>query len=94
MVDFLALALSHGLLAFAIWRLLQRDDLDADAARASVEDKDGLDHRGGPLQNSRAPESPRATPRQRRRGVIWPRSEDDSVSARREADNRDDAEDA
>ena len=30
MVDYFALALSHGLLAFAAWRLLWRDDLDRD----------------------------------------------------------------
>jgi hypothetical protein len=28
MVDILALTLSHGLLLFAVWKLLQRDDLD------------------------------------------------------------------
>ncbi len=30
MVDYFALALSHGLLALAVWRLLWRDDLDRD----------------------------------------------------------------
>lgn len=30
MVDFLALALSHGLLALAAWRLMLRGDLDRD----------------------------------------------------------------
>ena len=30
MVDILALLLSHGLLALAAWRLILRDDLDAD----------------------------------------------------------------
>jgi len=29
-IDNLALALTHGLLALAIWRLLRRADLDAD----------------------------------------------------------------
>lgn len=28
MIDYFALALTHGLLAIAFWRLLQRDDLD------------------------------------------------------------------
>lgn len=32
MVDYFALALSHGLLALAGWKLLQRGDLDADPA--------------------------------------------------------------
>jgi hypothetical protein len=31
LVDILSLALTHGLMAVALWRLLQRDDLDRDA---------------------------------------------------------------
>ena len=34
MVDILALAISHGLLLLAAWRLLARPDLDADGAQA------------------------------------------------------------
>ena len=30
MIDFFALALSHGLLALACWRILRRDDLDTE----------------------------------------------------------------
>jgi len=30
MIDLFAIALSHGLIALAAWRLLGRDDLDAD----------------------------------------------------------------
>lgn len=30
MIDYFALALSHGLLALALWRLTQRSDLDRD----------------------------------------------------------------
>jgi hypothetical protein len=30
LVDILSLALTHGLMAVALWRLLQRDDLDRD----------------------------------------------------------------
>jgi hypothetical protein len=30
MVDYFALAISHGLLAIAVWRLLARADLDED----------------------------------------------------------------
>jgi hypothetical protein len=32
MVDWIAILVSHGLLAFAFWRLLWRDDLDDEAA--------------------------------------------------------------
>lgn len=35
MIDNFALALSHGLLLIAAWRLLSRDDLDDDGAPAS-----------------------------------------------------------
>jgi hypothetical protein len=30
-IDIFALALSHGLIALALWRLVWRDDLDGDA---------------------------------------------------------------
>ena len=30
MVDYFTLALSHGLLIIALWRIVQRDDLDRD----------------------------------------------------------------
>ena len=41
MVDIFALALSHGLLALAAWRLMLRDDLDGDpAAPAAGQDGD------------------------------------------------------
>lgn len=33
MVDIIALAVSHGLLALAVWRLAWRPDLDLDGAR-------------------------------------------------------------
>ena len=36
MIDNFALALSHGLLLLAAWRLLSRDDLDDDAAEPSA----------------------------------------------------------
>jgi hypothetical protein len=35
-VDILTLALTHGLMAVALWRLLWRDDLDRDAGDASA----------------------------------------------------------
>ena len=34
MVDILSLALTHGLMAIALWRLLSRDDLGQDPADA------------------------------------------------------------
>jgi hypothetical protein len=30
MIDYFALALSHGLIALALWRMLQRSELDAE----------------------------------------------------------------
>ena len=38
MIDFFALALSHGLLALACWRILLRGDLDAESAAAPLSD--------------------------------------------------------
>lgn len=40
MVDYFALALSHGLLALAAWRLLWRDDLDRDPEPAAEREPD------------------------------------------------------
>ncbi|GAA4765092.1 hypothetical protein [Novosphingobium ginsenosidimutans] len=37
MVDYFALALSHGLLMLAVWHLLWRDDLDKDPAPPEAE---------------------------------------------------------
>ena len=37
MIDFLALALSHGLLALACWRILRRGDLDAESIASPAE---------------------------------------------------------
>ncbi len=34
MIDYFALALTHGLLVIAFWRLLGRDDLDAESLDA------------------------------------------------------------
>lgn len=39
MVDILALALSHGLLLLAAWRLLSRPDLDAEGPDAGARPK-------------------------------------------------------
>lgn len=41
MIDYFSLALTHGLIALALWRLLLRDDLDNETPAApsgSVED--------------------------------------------------------
>ena len=40
MVDYFALALTHGLLVLAGWRLLWRDDLDRDPDPADAGDPD------------------------------------------------------
>ncbi|HQV04293.1 MULTISPECIES: hypothetical protein [unclassified Novosphingobium] len=40
MVDILALTLSHGLLLFAVWKLLQRDDLDLEVPDAGEQPRD------------------------------------------------------
>jgi hypothetical protein len=41
MIDYFALALTHGLLTIAAWRLMSRGDLDSDpaAAEGSVPDE-------------------------------------------------------
>jgi hypothetical protein len=36
MVDIFALAVSHGLLALAVWRLLSRDDLTDEAGKDEI----------------------------------------------------------
>ena len=33
MIDYFSLALTHGLILLAVWRILQRDDLDDERAR-------------------------------------------------------------
>ncbi|MDE8651689.1 hypothetical protein PYV00_08140 [Novosphingobium sp. H3SJ31-1] len=43
MLDYFALALSHGLLALACWRLLWRDDLDQEPGREQREQEAGRD---------------------------------------------------
>ena len=40
MVDYFSLALSHGVLLIAFWRLAMRDDLDAETPRAESSDKE------------------------------------------------------
>ncbi len=37
MIDFFALALSHGLLALACWRILRRGDLDAESTASPAD---------------------------------------------------------
>ena len=49
MIDYFTLALTHGLLALALWRMLFRDDLDAEVPklplsgerRAELDEADG-----------------------------------------------------
>lgn len=55
MVDIFALALSHGLLALAAWRLLSRPDLDVEGARAETTRVETL----------------RGAKKPARRGMVW-----------------------
>jgi hypothetical protein len=41
MIDYFALAITHGLIALALWRMLQRSELDAEPGIA--EDESGAD---------------------------------------------------
>lgn len=47
MIDYFAIALTHGLLALAVWRLLQRDDLDSDGEAPAKPVKPWLKGRKG-----------------------------------------------
>jgi hypothetical protein len=50
MVDILALAVSHGLLALAAWRLLLRPDLDVETPGEGVAPEQRPLKRGGPVR--------------------------------------------
>ena len=39
MIDYISLAIGHGLLAFALFKLVMREDLDVDPAIQSLKDK-------------------------------------------------------
>jgi hypothetical protein len=39
MIDYFALALTHGLIALALWRMLQRAELDAEPAAGDEGEK-------------------------------------------------------
>jgi hypothetical protein len=41
MVDYFAIVVTHGVMALALWRLLQRDDLDQEGADESPRRKPG-----------------------------------------------------
>lgn len=47
MIDYFAIALTHGLLALAVWRLLQRDDLDSEGEAPAKPVKPWLKDRKG-----------------------------------------------
>lgn len=47
MVDYFAIALTHGLIALAVWRLMTRDDLDHDAAENATPPRPWLKDRDG-----------------------------------------------
>lgn len=46
MIDYFAIALTHGLLAFAAWRLLLRGDLDCDSEKDTKRPKPWLKESG------------------------------------------------
>jgi hypothetical protein len=50
MVDYFSLALSHGVLLLAFWRLMLRDDLDAEAPREELPDKEPADSAKAPAK--------------------------------------------
>lgn len=50
MVDILALAVSHGLLALAAWRLLLRSDLDVETPREGAAPEPRPSRRSGPMR--------------------------------------------
>jgi hypothetical protein len=71
MVDILALALSHGLLALAAWRLLMRPDLDVESARGNASSpSDAAPAAGGKAPASRSRTAPV------RREMRWPGGDD------------------
>ena len=47
MIDTFALGISHFLLLVALWRLVQRDDLQADPVRPDPEQTESKDRAGG-----------------------------------------------
>ena len=54
MVDYFALALTHGLLALAAWRLVQRADLDRDPPAPTDDEVTGAENpRGENLKAAR-----------------------------------------
>ncbi|WEK45318.1 MAG: hypothetical protein P0Y56_09745 [Candidatus Andeanibacterium colombiense] len=55
MIDYFAIALTHGLLALAAWRLLSRADLDSEESKSKGLAKPWLRNRRAPVQA--APES-------------------------------------
>jgi hypothetical protein len=47
LIDYLTLALTHGLLAVALWRLLWRDDLDRDRGTAPIQRRPWVKDKAG-----------------------------------------------
>ena len=47
MIDLFTLALTHGLIALALWRMLFRPDLDADGTEARAPQRPWRKERGG-----------------------------------------------
>ena len=47
MIDYFTIALTHGLMAIALWRLLWRDDLDRDTGSAPARRRPWTKNDGG-----------------------------------------------
>lgn len=62
MIDYFALALTHGLLAIAFWRLLRRDDLDSEAL-AQADKPDSVPPAPPPAPQDRFKLPPKGAPR-------------------------------
>lgn len=101
MVDFLALSLSHVLLAFAIWQLLRRGDLDVETAerrpradnparsplnRPGQRSKPGKLGKLSKLGKSGRPGAPASGREPVRRSVVWPGSRSTDESGAAESD--------
>jgi len=54
LIDYFAIALTHGLIALAAWRLLSRDDLDREDDGRRQAEKPWLKHRGPTSGSSKA----------------------------------------
>jgi hypothetical protein len=71
MIDYFALVLGHGLLAFAVWRLVMRADVDEDPLLQQIQTRDADNRR----QSSVAGRNERRRAEQRAESAPGPKSE-------------------